>query len=346
MSDPNPIARALDRAAPGCVIELAPGDYPGFGLGFNGKQGWTSSTAGGEPLRPIVIRGTLGARILPAGRSDTISVGGQVPTAHVRFEFLEIHAGERAGVMFYDLPDDRSHKGFEFVDCRIDGGWNHVAKSGSSSKWGVLGHDLEDFVFKGDSRRASVANIRHEHAFYLQSPRGDLTLEKLDASRLGRTFVQVTARERSGPPGRGLITVRDCDVSDVAIAEGDGYKGGAAFTFAGRLASCTILVEDCKYRAGFEPALRALTGPSAPYGTGALVAWGGGEAAPMNGMLILRGNDFEFAAGCGDRPVVSIGACQQVSIEDDNRFVAGAFGVALALDPLRGDGSLQDQPNG
>ena len=327
---PNAIPRALEFAAPGAVVELLPGTYPPFKIGFGNHDPENSRTVGGQPGLPIVIRGRQGVRVEHRDRADTLGISHTVPVAHIHFENIEFVPGYRSAIMFYDLEDTQAHVGFHFYDCRIVGRWDHPTKTGETSKWGVLGHDLSDFVFAGRNGRAVVRDIRLEHGFYLQSPRGNITLENIDASRLGRCFVQITARERSGPPGRGLVTIRNNHVNDTGISDWDNFKGGSAFTIAGGLEYCTILVEGNRYRAGFDPKLVHLTGEGAAYGTGALVAWDGGEARP-NGNLLLRGNDFEIEKSAGDRPLVKIGACERVSVEADNRFVTGAWPTALEI---------------
>jgi hypothetical protein len=346
LQDRQPIARALELAAPGALILVGAGRYPRLGIGFSGNAWWNARTSGGTEITPIRVVGESGVRLVCDEPGDTLAVNQQIENGWIQFESIEFEAGERAGIIFYQGPADKPHRGYHFYDCTIDGLWEHATDSGPhSSKWGVLGHNLADFVFAGRRGRAVVQRIRHEHGFYLQNPQGDLTLERIDAKELGRTFVQITARENSGPPGRGAIVIRDCNVSDVGLAVGDGYKGGSAFTFAGRLAENTIRVERCTYRAGFDVHLRRLTSPGQPYGTGALVAWDGSEKL-ANGSLTLSGNRFEFAPGCGDRPVVSIGACGQVLIEGGNQFLAGGDYPALALDPLTATGELKNLPNG
>ncbi len=346
LADPFPLARALELAAPGCVIRLGAGEYGQLGIGFESRQAWNAKGAGGTPDSPVIVQASDQARIVPRGASDTIGVHGVVASGYIRFKNLKIEAGGRAGVLFYERPEGEAHRGYEFHDCIIDGGWDHAAKSGPhESKWGVLGHALADFVFAGVEGRAVVEDIRHEHAFYLQNPRGDLTIENVDGHRLGRTFLQVTAREKQGPPGRGLITVRGCRVSDIGLGEWDNYKGGSAFTFAGRLPHCTILVENNTYRAGFDKYLAQLKPRGGNYGTGALVAWDGTEKIG-NGALVLIGNDFEFAPGCGDRSVVKIGACETVRIGPGNRFVSGSSFPALDVDPAKPGGGLENLPNG
>ena len=60
----------------------------------------------------------------------------------------------------------------------------------------------------------------------------------------------------------------------------------------------------------------------------------------------MRDNDFVFAEGCGDRPVVSIGGCDSVRIEGGNNFVSGGKHAALALDPVKSGGALSSSANG
>jgi hypothetical protein len=340
----NPIAAALRRARPGQIIEVMAGTYPGFTIGFTKDKPWNARTSGGQPGRPIIIRGMGGlVRIRPTdGSGDTIALSQAHPNGHFRFENLELIAGSRAAVMFFKASRNQVYDGFEFYDCDIVGGWDHVRKRGRNSKWGVWGHSLKNFVFAGRTRPATVTNIKREHAFYLQNAKGDITLENIQAARLGRTFCQFTARPGDGAPGVGTITVRNCTVEDACIAEGDGFKGGSAFTVAGRHTG-TLIFENNTYRAGLNPAVAKLTRPGRRYGTGAFVAWDGGGAP--NGKLVLRNNTFSMAPGTGDRPVVSIGGCREVRIEGTNRFTSGGREASLELDPMS-QGKTKNTPNG
>lgn len=337
----NPIAQALQRCAPGGLIELAPGDYPSFGVGFAKNAEWNANTSGGTRTMPIVVRALGEVRVLPGSGGDTIAITQQVRCGFITFEGLTIVCGYRAGVMFYKCGENELHEGFRFLDCNLEGGFDHLTGQGANSKWGMWGHSLKDFEFRGVRRRSYVRNTRHEHGFYLQNARGDITIENVDASRLGRTFVQFVARADWGPPGVGTILVRNCTVEDVGIARGDDYKGGSAFTLGGRHSGVAIF-ENNRFRAGFDQRLKSLTREGVPYGSGAFVAWD--ARGERNGTLILDGNDFEFAAGCGDRAVVSISGCKDVRIRGKNRFVSGGKTVALELDPPPGNGSASN-PN-
>ncbi len=338
----NPIKVALDNAGPGTVIRLTSGDYPAFGLGFSKRSPWSGETSGGSLRSPLTIRGEGRVRILPRSHGgDTIVINQARPVANVVFENLTIVPGYRSGIFFFKLKGG-AHRGFKFYDCDIIGNWSHTTATGDNSKWGVWGHSLDGFEYVGRKRPAVIRNLRYEHAFYIQNPRGDILIDNVEAFRLGRTFCQFTARARDGQPGRGSIVVRNCDVHDVALSRDDGFKGGSAFTIAGRLAG-PVLFEKNRYRAGFDRELVRLTRPGSPYGTGAVAIWDAGEARNVD--VTLRDNHFEFAAGCGDRPVVSIGGCEQVSLLGTNRIVSGGKQPALSLDPVNERGKLEGKTN-
>ncbi|MBI4880552.1 MAG: hypothetical protein HY812_12975 [Planctomycetes bacterium] len=338
----NPIASALEQAGPGSTIFLEAGAYPGFSIGVAGASASNARTSGGRPGQPITIEGRGTVWIRSGGGADTILVYQQVKNGHFLFKNLNIEPGYRAAVMF---AIGGVHEGFRFWDCNIIGGYDHISRRGKASKWGVWGSQLKDFEFKGTAARAQVRNIRDEHGFYLQNCRGDVTIERVEGLQLGRTFCQITARSREGPAGTGTVLIRDCEVRDVALAAGDAYKGGFAFTFGGRHTG-TIRLERNVCLAGFNKTLTHLTTKGVPYGTGALVMIDGGEAE-LNGALILEDNEFRFAPGCGDRAVVSIGGCRDLRVIGRNTFEAGAYGVALDLDPLENEdsGQRKSKPN-
>jgi len=328
----NPIAAAIQRAKPGQTVDIQAGTYPPFAIGFAKDAPWNARTSGGKPGAPITVRGLGTVRIKPSESGDTIAISQDVPNGHFVFENLQIVPGGRAGIMFYKLNGpDQVHDSFKFYDCSILGTWDHLTQRGGKSKWGVWGHSMKDFEFVGRMRPAEIRDIRAEHGFYIQNTKGDILIDNVHATRLGRTFCQFTARKGDGPPGVGNITVRNCVVEDVAIAAGDNYKGGAAFTVAGRVTG-TILFENNTYKAGFDRSLLRLTARGAPYGTGAFVCWDG-RGTP-NGLLILRGNTFTMARGCGDRPLVSIGGCRELRLEGRNQFVSGNDRPTLDLDPM------------
>ena len=339
----NPIARALEEAGPGTHVYLDPGRYPAFTIGFRSNSKANASTSGGLAGAPIVVEGGPGVRIV-GKQGDTIAIDQAVPNGWITFRRIEIVPGNRSGVLFFRRSDGRTHDGYAFEDCHILGQFDPQTGKGRRAKWGVWGHRMSDFRFVGTREPARIERISEEHAFYLQNPAGPILIENVHAQDLGRTFCQFTARSTEGPPGVGDITVRNCVVEDACIAAGDGYKGGSAFTVAGRLQGLLIF-EDNVYRAGFRAQRRKLTTPDMPYGTGAFMAWeAGGEG--RNGTLILRGNDFRFAEGCGDRPVVSIGGCEGVLIVGKNHFESGGLQPVLALDPVTKRGRRISAPNG
>jgi hypothetical protein len=340
----NPIAEALGEATPGATVWLEPGDYPAFTIGFQSNSSANAKTEGGQPGFPIVVQGTgPGVRIL-GGEGDAIAIDQKAPVAWITFRNLTILPGRRSGVIFYQRGDGRLHEGFHFEDVHILGQFDHSSGEGKRTKWGVWGQNLADFRFAGVSEPARIENISEEHAFYLQNSQGPIVIENVHARDLGRTFLQLTARPQNGAVGSGDVTVRECVVEDACIARADGYKGGSAFTIAGRMTGL-LLFERNVYRAGFRIERLPLTLPAQPYGTGAFTVWEDGLAGP-NGTLVLRDNEFAFAKDCGDRPVVSIGGCQKVLIVGTNTFVSGGKQPALSLDPANWEGKTTSSPNG
>jgi hypothetical protein len=340
----NPIAEALTQAEPGTTIWLEPGDYPPFTIGFQSRSPANAVTSGGLPGSPVVVQGTApGVRIL-GNEGDTIAVDQRVPNGWITFRNLTIVPGRRSGVIFYQRRDGRLHQGYVFEDCHVLGAYDPETGQGKRTKWGVWGQRLADFRFAGVEAPARIENISEEHAFYLQNVQGPITIENVHARDLGRTFCQFTARAGEGEPSTGDVVVRDCQVEDACIARGDGFKGGAAFTLCGRMEG-TFLFERNVYKAGFRVERLGFTAAGQPYGTGAFTAWEEGKAGPTS-TLILRDNDFSFAKGCGDRPVVSIGGCTRVLIVGENRFASGGAQPALSLDPVDSRGSPVSTNNG
>jgi hypothetical protein len=340
----NPIADALSKAKPGAVIELDPGVYPPFTIGFQSNSPANAVTSGGTEGNPVVVVGAAGGVRIQGAEGDTIAIDQKVENGWITFRNLEIIPGRRAGIMFYQRGDGRVHRGYSFEDCHILGDFDPDTGQGKRSKWGVWGNMMADFRFVGVTEPARIENISEEHAFYIQNPQGPITIENVHAKDIGRTFCQFTARGGDGPPGIGDVTVRKCVVEDAGISQADGFKGGSAFTIAGRLQG-TLLFEENVYRAGFRAERRRMTTPGLPYGTGAFMAWEA-DRAGANGILVLRDNRFEMAKGCGDRALVSIGGCEKVLVLGENKFVSGGKQPALVLDPLNGQGRPVSKPNG
>jgi hypothetical protein len=333
----NPIARALEASQPGSVIELAPGDYPAFAVGFSKPADDNAVTSGGSAGRPVRVR-ARGApvRILPhAQGGDTIAFVQQVPHGHLVFEGLTILPSYRAAVMFYQCAPQQSYASIHFLDCHIEGGFDHLRQRGPRSKWGVWGQGLSDFQWRGLRGRSKVLGIQEEHAFYLQNPRGPIWIENVDARELGRTFLQLTARAEEGPPGRGKVVVKNCRIEDVCLSAGDGFKGGSALTFAGRHQG-TIWLEGNVVRAGFDPRLHRLSLPGEPYGTSALAVWDSEGQATSE--LVLVDNRFEFAPGTGDRALVSLRGLKGLWLGAGNQFTSGGKFPALEIEPSADNG--------
>jgi len=340
----NPIAEALTKARPGETIWLDPGVYPAFTIGLKSNSPANAPTRGGTREQPIVIEGKApGVRIVGA-EGDTIGIDQAIPNGWITFRNLVIVPGKRSGVLFYQRGGDgKLHEGFAFEDVHILGDFDFDKNQGKRTKWGVWGQALSDFRFVGVNAPARIENISEEHAFYLQNCQGPVLIQNVRAKDLGRTFCQFTNRPGDGPAGKGDVIVRDCVVEDACIAQGDGFKGGSAFTICGRHEG-TFLFERNVYRAGFRKERLHFTREGVPYGTGAFMAWEADRAGP-NGTLLLRDNEFRFAPGTGDRALVSIGGCRRVLVLGTNQFLSGGEQPALALDPLNAQGRPVSTPN-
>lgn len=340
----NTMEDAILRADPGQTVIIERGDYPPLSLGFGKQRRKSGGKIGGQAGLPVVVEARGVVRIR-GGKGDAIAISQEVPTQHLVFRGIEIHPGTRAGIMLFKQNPSRRHKGIHFEDCEILGQYDHLSDSGQRSKWGVWGHQLDDFRFVGMTAPARIQDIALEHAFYLQNPLGPILLENVHGRRLGRTFCQFTARGKDGPIGIGEVTVRNCLVEDTGISRRDGFKGGSAFTLSGRLTG-TVLFEDNEFSCGFDPVLRGLKRRGQPYGTGAFMAWLEPSAQNMpTKLLVLRNNTFRFAESCGDRPVVSIGGCRDVRIVGENRFESGGINDAVAFDPVDEMGRLVSDSN-
>ncbi|MEQ1894126.1 MAG: hypothetical protein ABL998_16415 [Planctomycetota bacterium] len=339
----NPIAEALTKAKPGETIWLDPGVYPAFTIGLRSNSPANAATKGGTREQPIVIQGQGPGVQIVGAEGDTIGIDQAIPNGWITFRNLVIVPGKRSGVLFYQRGDGRLHEGYAFEDVHILGAFDFDTGQGKRTKWGVWGQALTDFRFVGVSAPAQIQRISEEHAFYLQNCQGPITIENVFAQDLGRTFCQFTNRSGDGAVGKGDVIVKDCVVEDACIAQGDGFKGGSAFTICGRHEG-TFLFEHNVYRAGFRKERLRFTKPGVPYGTGAFMAWEA-DRAGLNGTLVLRDNEFRFAPGTGDRAVVSIGGCRQVLVLGANQFVSGGEQPALALDPLNPQGRPVSTPN-
>jgi hypothetical protein len=63
--------------------------------------------------------------------------------------------------------------GWHFVDCEVDGGFDHGTQTGAETKWGVFTWAVDDFVWSG----GSIHNIKREHAIYMHNCLGDVLIE-------------------------------------------------------------------------------------------------------------------------------------------------------------------------
>src|SRR5204862_4237981 len=111
-------------------IELAPGDYKSFGIGYSKDSVWNARTSGGTRAAPITVDGKGKARIV--GESDAITVSQQIQNGFITFQNIDISPGSRSGVLF-SQGEGWVHEGYRFLDCNIIGEWDHLSDSGERS---------------------------------------------------------------------------------------------------------------------------------------------------------------------------------------------------------------------
>lgn len=339
----NPIVRALEACGPGSTIVLDAGDYRPFSIGFATADDNNARTRGGAPGQPVVVAARGVVRIHGGTLGHCIRVAQQIQNGHFTFRGIALHGATQSAIQ---LSRGGTHVGFRFEDCPIDGGYDHAAQKGLASANGIDAHGVIDFAYVGTTQPVTIKHLRSGDGIRLVHTQGDVVLERVVGERLGGALVRVTSPSADGPPGLGLVFLRQCVAHDVGLSPDAGHKSAYAFTFTGRHFG-TIALDRCEYRSGFEPALLGLTQPGVAYGLGAVQVTDGVDHARTE-TFVLHACDFRAAPDTGAGALVSIGGCHMLRIEGKSVFVAGKSGLAVDLDP-RGEavaGGLRSLANG
>jgi len=330
---PNPIKWLFEEGDVGCQAFLTPGRYPPPGITRN--------------MRPALLRGINGSAhpltaeaskdgvvtIHRTGGGDTL--GFTYPDTHrdIVFEGIQIEAGYRSAIMYLmnahqHVGQDEDFENHTFLNCWINGGWDHQARTGYQSKWGVLGNRASGFLWRG----GGVENICWEHAFYLHNS-GSLGVSIHGAliQNCGRTAVQCTARinENNGRPSTGRLHLLDTEIKNVCLGD-----GGSAITISGQQGR--TLIERTKV--SFDDPTHG--------GTGAIVIWpeyeegNPNKPGTPNGDVLVVGSEFLMPADKGDRSLVKISAVERL-YSKGSTYTAGRNPVAVDLNPIgRNNGSM------
>jgi len=315
LSGADALWRAIERAAPGAVIDVAAGEYPWGVLGQNGAG------PRGTQAQPIVVRAQGPVVVRPqdwgGGATLTIHRG-----SYVTFEGFKFEASG-SGIFF--MPAFPSaQRGWHFIDCEIDGMYDWRADrsrhpSGVKCKWGISSWGLADFLWEG----GSIHDTYWEHAMYHRNPRGDIVVRAATLERLGRTAIQVRCPEDEAgqselPAGRGRFTVEHCTIRDTGLVD-----GGSALTLAGRNTLNVNLISN-RIEFGFDASLRRAwqaRRPNQRFGAGAIVIWSE-RPGWNNGPLRILDNTIRYAPSCGDRSPVQIGSAPRLVFQRNRVQVA------------------------
>jgi len=343
-----PITKALEAANPGTILLLNAGTYGPFGFkpSFGGEQYYVRTLQSTKD-QPVVLRGLGNVRIESGQFGGCVSVLGF--EAYVNFENITFFGPKDAAacILIDQLYNDSGiwkfvKSAFNFYNCHIDGGYDHITRTGTNSKWGVLTWGLSTFRWLG----GSVKNIKYEHAFYIHTsfdPQGVIAIKNVLGRHLGRTFIQQTDRAIDSPniffsdltdpsiwlpEGQNKWIVENNDVEDTGL----NFWGGYALTFTGRHnGEVNILGNRCI--TGFNPELTqsimenpdyaGYIAQGKPLYTGNLTILGlGQDHDKIPGFVQLPhkkanivDNEFLIAPGFGDRENT------QVACIDDLNFV-------------------------
>ena len=221
---PHPLAEAFRQSSRGDVIEVEPGTYPGFLMGFNNPHRQDNVFDG---VQGVVLRARLPRTVtLDSGGSDTLLIQQPVDGPHFRdiaFVGLRIRTGGSAAVRF---DSGGRYHGFEFHDI-------HITGEGRTPKWGVRIFSAGDVVFDG----CLIEEIPLEHGIYSSNNIGPFLVQNTTIRNVGRAAIQLREVELSEAPvlpsagrtiirnncfinpgrndGASALTLTGCDVVDV-----------------------------------------------------------------------------------------------------------------------------------
>lgn len=301
-------------------------------IAVDGWCEWASFKNGGN----VNIRGLDGHRAQikrnPASGSDTLAFFPGVNNVH--FYDLDIHLSDRALCITVERAATAPPTmGLGFHRCVSLGGYDHVAESGPTSKWGWLLNMTGDFTLED----CNVYGIQKEHFLYSHNARGDFRVKGNTVSRVGRTFCQFVNRPKESsytglPEGIGTVLIADNVIEDAGCSLLDAGHGGSAITIAGRHSGQVIVARNY-VRLGFADdlfnKLAPLSKPGQQPFNACSAVWDGGDTP--NAYVLMDQNDYEMASRAGIDATLICDGTHLVELRR-NRFVAGKPGTAAHFD--------------
>jgi hypothetical protein len=238
-----------------------------------------------------------------ANSGDTISCMDGALLEETLFRGLFIEASGRSAVM--TLSEKPPYR-FNFLDCVIDGGYDHATGQGFDSKWGLMIHR-----WAGWAARCTFRNIKREHGAYIHTPMSDILLYKNVSENLGRTSYQFVGRRTEAGYADIELHVKDCTLKNPGLRD-----GGSSLTVQG---IGTLLVEDSEFLIGQDRQFRDAYMNSHPnqsvFSTGHIVNWDDlGRCDPTKQVTFKNVNVWSHP-GDGQAPCVTVKNADALKIE-------------------------------
>jgi len=239
-----------------------------------------------------------------------------------------------------------TYTGWRFYDCEIDGLFDHKTELSSDpnlggTKWGLCSWGLADFQWIG----GSVHDIENEHAFYIRSSQGDVTISGVDIWEVGRKGIKVVARATESDPtcvgtlpeNPGNITLTDNTITDIGLKPGDYHAGTSITVTGGQRGITTVTGNHIEFgldtkTPGLKAAILAKANDGKPFGSGSIVFWTtlDKDADPPGSMNLrtcadvrVSNNTVLYGSNSGDRVAVQLSAIDLLRSTNNNITVAG-----------------------
>jgi hypothetical protein len=250
--------------------------------------------------------------IIRGGSGDTISMMDGARLEETTFRGLVIEGSGRSAVM--TLSDKPPYR-FNFEDCTIDGLYDHAARSGRDTKWGLMIHR-----WAGYAARCLFENIKREHAAYIHTPMSDILLYKNTVRRCGRTAFQFVGRNNEAGYADVEVHVHGGKYEDCGLKD-----GGSTLTVQG---IGTLLVDgNAEFLIGTNRAFRDAYMASHPdmrvFSTGHIVNWSDKGRCDPTRLVTLKDVNIFSHPGDGNAPCVQVKNADGLSIQGKASIQAG-----------------------
>ena len=167
----------------------------------------------------VTARNKHGA-VIQASNQDTISFPVHGAIQPLTLRGFRIEVSPRAGII--NSNKDHAPLDLNIEHCLFDGGYDHSARSGLESKWG-----MQVYRWRGYAAYCVFENIKREHGIYDHSSvpdeNGWHVILECEFRRCGRTGYQHVGRERESGHSDAVLKVTDCVFEDCGLRDGGSH---------------------------------------------------------------------------------------------------------------------------